>query len=301
MTNKSANIHLSKVMMRKFIFLVQDKKTAFFQYDANGYWVRRLIKGESVVDVDGDDFLPVLYELNTLLNEASELHGVDIQILYAEADAAIAGTARCALQQMQCDTFKIETLESGLERAKNISRKLPKEPLLAIVNDEFLLKMLLPVLDALPIEESPPAEDVQCDNLDILREKLSTSQEKVKQLKVQISLLQAQLAQKQAQKQAQISATRLPDMAQLLVYLPAIYRNFWGVVRPDELALLAGTLNVPEVASPYADPSPDTVLVLRRRLLALPESERDCVIALCRELPHRLEVRMEMRDLLGAD
>lgn len=297
MTNKSANIHLSKVMMRKFIFLVQDKKTACFQYDANGSWVRQLIKGEFVVDIDDNDFLPVLYELSQLLNEACDLQGVDIQIAYAEADASIKESAQSALQNLQCDTLKIEPLESGLELAKKTSRKLPKYPLLDVSNDEYLLKTLLPVLDALPIEESPPEEEVQCDNPDILREKLSTSQEEVKQLKVQISLLQAQLAQKQAQ----ISATRLPDMAQLLVYLPAIYRNFWGVVRPDELALLAGTLNVPEVASPYADPSPDTVLVLRRRLLALPESERDCVIALCRELPHRLEVRMEMRDLLGAD
>lgn len=259
--------------------------------------MRQSIKGESVVDIDENDFLPVLYELSTLLNEASELRGVDIRILYAKADEAIAQTAQYALPRLQCDTFKVETLESGLERASKTSRKLPKEPLLDVANNEYLLKTLLPVLDAAPLEETPPAAEVQSDNPDSLREKLSASQEEVKQLKAQLSMLQAQLAQKQAQ----ISATRAPDMAQLLTYLPAIYRNFWGVVRPDELALLAGTLTVPEVASPYADPSPDTVLVLRRRLLALPESERDCVIALCRELPHRLEVRMEMRDVLEAD
>ena len=282
-------------MMKKFVFLVQHKKTACFKCDATGAWMRQNIRGESVVDIDEDDFLPILRVLNNLLNEAEELHGVDVHILHAEGDEAIVESAKRSLEVMKCDTFKIETLESKLELAKKASRKLPKAPLLEVVNDEWLIKTLLPVLSA--VVETVPFIEAQSDNLDTLRDRLSISQEEVKQLKVQLATLQAQLAQKQAQ----ISSTQFPSMENLLVFLPAIYRNFWGVVRPDELALLAGTLTVPEVASPYADPSPDTVLVLRRRLLALPESERDCVIGWCRELSHRLEVRMEMRDLLEAD
>ena len=85
-------------------------------------------------------------------------------------------------------------------------------------------------------------------------------------------------------------------MEHLLTFLPAFYRNFFGTVRPDELALLAGTLQVPALPSPYHDPSPDTVHVLRKRFLNLPIGEQTRVLDFCRQLTHRLDVRPEMAD-----
>lgn len=102
--------------------------------------------------------------------------------------------------------------------------------------------------------------------------------------------------------QEQLHALQLPSMEEhllnLLTYLPAFYRNFFGTVRPDELALLAGTLHVPAVPSPFPDPSPNTVHALRKRFMSLPADEQARVLGFCRQLTHRLEVRPEMADLL---
>jgi hypothetical protein len=289
--------------MKKIVILVQQKKAVCFSCDERGTWGRQCINGEPVVDLEPvQGYLsPVLKELSDLLNESTKLNGVHVHVLYDDSDEDILTLLPQVLSELQCSTHKSEKLQPWLQIAQTASRKQPKAPFLNSINDEWLIKTLLPVLNNNPetARQTLKSEEERerQGNIETLRAKLSASNDEVVRLAAQISLLQAQLAQKQAQ----ISSTQFPSMENLLVFLPAIYRNFWGVVRPDELALLAGTLTVPEVASPYTDPSPDTVLVLRRRLLALPESERDCVIGWCRELSHRLEVRMEMRDLLEAD
>lgn len=89
-----------------------------------------------------------------------------------------------------------------------------------------------------------------------------------------------------------------PTMESLLVFLPVIYRNFWGTVPPDELALLAGLLNVPVIPSPYPEPGAAIVAAMKKRFLQLPEQERASLIAFCHQLPYQLTVRAEMRALL---
>lgn len=100
------------------------------------------------------------------------------------------------------------------------------------------------------------------------------------------------------QLRSQLAVQERPALEQLLLFLPVIFRNFWGVVRPDELALLAGTLQIPSIPSPYSEPSPDTIATLKRRLLQLPDQERETLLGFCRELRHRLEVRPDMREFM---
>ena len=96
--------------------------------------------------------------------------------------------------------------------------------------------------------------------------------------------------------QAQIAALARPSMARLLTFLPALYVNFWGVVRPDELALLVGELEIPAIPSPYLEPSADTLLALKKQLKALPDTDRSTLLSFCRALPHKLTLRPEMRE-----
>lgn len=96
--------------------------------------------------------------------------------------------------------------------------------------------------------------------------------------------------------QEEVEALHLVDIERLLVFLPAIFRNFWGVVSPAELALMVGTLRIPNISSPYLDPSPDTVATLKRQLKSLPESDRCRIVEFCSALQHRLDIRSEMRE-----
>lgn len=97
------------------------------------------------------------------------------------------------------------------------------------------------------------------------------------------------------QLRAQLAQLKPPTLESLLVFLPIIYRHFWASIRPDELALLAGTLNVPPIPSPCPEPTADTILVMKQRFLNLPETERQCLVTFCRQLPHSLNPRTEMK------
>jgi hypothetical protein len=128
--------------------------------------------------------------------------------------------------------------------------------------------------------------------LDMLAERTLALEQRIgldelRELRRENQLLRAQLAQ---QGKAPLES--------LLVFLPIIYRNFWSVVRPDELAALAGTLRIPAIPSPYPEPDSALVSAMRKRFKQLPDQERAALVDFCHQLPFRLTVRSEMRDLL---
>lgn len=97
---------------------------------------------------------------------------------------------------------------------------------------------------------------------------------------------------------AQLAQQGKAPLESLLAFLPIIYRNFWSSVRPEELAALAGTTQIPSIPSPYPEPDGALVSAMKKRFLKLPEQERNALLDFCRQLPYRLTVRYEMRYLL---
>jgi hypothetical protein len=146
------------------------------------------------------------------------------------------------------------------------------------------------------------AELCDADAIDALLGKLANSEarDRLGETAAELARVSSELEQVRAEKTAleeELKMLRLPDVEQLLVYLPAIYRNFWTVVRPDEVAMLAGTFKPITVPSPFPDPTPDTVLVMKQRLKAMVPAERQKILEFCRGLRHQLHIRPEMRDL----
>jgi hypothetical protein len=90
----------------------------------------------------------------------------------------------------------------------------------------------------------------------------------------------------------------LPDVALLQLYLPLLFQNFWSSVSPQDLAFMSGSLQVPDVESPYPEPSQEAIAVLRRRFMRLPVDQRSMVLAFAQELAHKLKIRAQLRDLL---
>lgn len=288
--------------MEKIIILIHQANAICFS-SKGGAWKREPINGEPIHELNGKQvsLLTILNHFSDLRNEEHLLEGVDTHILYTEGGYAVIADSPSILKKLRCATYKIEALEPQLVLSKTASRKAPKEPLFAVTNDEWFIKILFPILNV-PHESAQQtlqAQEAQeyADNVCALRSELAASQNDVLRLKEQLTLLKAQLAQKQAQ----LSTSQFPSIENLLTFLPVIYRGFWTRVRPDELALLAGTLTVPQIQSPYPDPTPDTVFVLKRRFMQLTDIDRERIRDFCRELPHRLEVRAEMRDVMGDD
>ncbi len=275
----------------KLIIFIQHHKVHCFSCSAAGQWARKRIKGEEVVDIKpgkAGELASVLRELSDQSNREEALRDTELHLLYGQADVAAVTDIPKALAELRCSTWQILRLEPLLARAAVAWGRTNEKPFELEVEDKWLRSVLLPLLSstfsysnqAFQAEEAR-ARQAHDDTLESLRADVQVKRQEVAQL------------------QTHIHALQLPGIEHLLVYLPAIYRNFWGVVRPDELALLAGTFTVPDVPSPYPDPSSDTVVALKRRFLKLPELDRERVLAFCRDLSHPLVVRSEMRDVFG--
>jgi hypothetical protein len=87
-----------------------------------------------------------------------------------------------------------------------------------------------------------------------------------------------------------------PPLDHLVTFLPAIFRNFWGQVRPEEVAMFAGSAEIPVIPSPCPELSRDELEARKRRLLQLPLDELMKVLIACRRLQqsYRLELRPEL-------
>lgn len=90
----------------------------------------------------------------------------------------------------------------------------------------------------------------------------------------------------------------LPDVALLQLYLPLLFQNFWSSISPQDLAFMSGSLQIPDVESPYPEPSLEAIAVLRRRFLKLSAEQRSSVLGFAQELTYKLKVRTQLRDLL---
>lgn len=95
-----------------------------------------------------------------------------------------------------------------------------------------------------------------------------------------------------------IAAWDVPSLEALLEFLPVIFRNVWGQVRAEEVAILARSSEAPTIPSPCPEPSAREIEIGRERLARLPEDERGRIRIACQALMqrHPLAVRAEMRD-----
>lgn len=268
-----------------FALILLPECAAFFRFEGKNWQVEK-INGESWSPLPQlEAVTPLLQSLDKRVNDGNLAH-VSLDVLYDEnAISALPGLA-ATLAELQCLQWQILRLAPLRQRAIVLSGKPAKDPW-AI---EWLCKSMLPVLQASTRysdealqQEHQRAEQEHEETLDTLR--------------AERSQLEAQLAELQAQ----IHAVQLPDITHLLTYLPALYRNVWGCIGPHELALLAGQLHIPEIPSPFPEPSADTLAALQRRLFKLPREERQRLHAFCHELPHKLNPRTEMRAWLEGD
>jgi hypothetical protein len=280
--------HFCQRIFMKLAIFVQHQKVVCYSCDAAGIWTHHRIKGEASAEIKPGKAVAVLRQVledqSDRIHQEHALCDVEVYLLFGVADVSAMTDAPKTLVDLHCTTWQILRLEPLLERA-SMTRGIPPET--PLEDHKWLKTVLLPILTntfaysnkSFQVEEERARQEHE-DTMESLRADVQTKHQEAARL------------------QAHINALRLPDVEHLLVFLPAIYRNFWGVVRPDELALLAGTLKVPDIDSPYSEPSPDTVLMLKRRFLQLPELDRERVLGFCHELPHRLDVRPEMRDLI---
>lgn len=284
---------------------------ACFVCDKVGQWSLRRIEGEALTKLPQSN---AKSKLSRVLNEIKDqfnlpgnnLQGTQVHVFYDQAGVDCLTELPKVFKAMDCAAWQILRLEPLLERACSMETMPPlfSPSVLLPLDDEthaqtqWFMRVVLPVVSSTFFYSS---EAVAAE---LERVRRATKMETQRVLADHEETLDSLRAERQALEEEkhnlvqQVQAMQRLSMENLITYMPVFYRNFFSKIKPSDLALLVGSLTPPDLGSTFTEPDGDTVLVLRKRFLNLPESERHRVVDFCRQLTHPLEVRPEMRDLL---
>ena len=243
----------------------------------------------------------VLDESNQYLNLDDELASVEINILYT--DSAWLSETITQLHALKNTSIQVLNWKSLVDYAcKSLNVNKPslwysewvKQNILPLTSLQNSWKEHQKLLDAVHLQEQLRQSQQQEDQSQIqvdFAKKLADLQQERQKLQIELQQIQQQL----------VSVQR-PNLENLLSFLPSIFKNFWNTVRPDELVNIAGLLDVPQVSSPFHNPSIAAVRTKKRQFLILEESEQQKIIGFCQQLKQQydLHLHLEFQPIIGA-
>jgi exonuclease VII large subunit len=252
---------------------------------------------------EAEDLKGLLHDLCEEVNQP-DLAKFDLYLLYDAVSLPHLEHLSKTLHKLKAARFQVLRLEPLADHAERQNRKAKAD------EDAWLREELLPALEALFSYDDASLAAARKRAEQENEEKIARHRQQLDERRAQLEsaheeTLESLRAKKDALRQEleevreQLWAMGKPQMEHLLSYLPVIYRNVWGTPKPVDVALLAGHIEPPAIPSPYPEPSADTVLRKRRELGKLPRDEQERLRAFCRNLPHTLEIRLEMRDFLA--
>lgn len=264
-------------------------------------WENLSVKGESAWPVQGDhSWHLVLQEINGQLNLSSKLAECWIYWL-------VEDTSPETMQRLQSlhDDFDIRHWSllswQGLQELGLINEQEPNQAVNQWIAEQ-LTRLLVPepLTPEKPEQQEEPQENsAEADLIERLAQEKQQLKKEKKQLEKQLQNQQEQLDY--LKNRLENLATAQMDIDTLTLYLPVLYKNFWGQIRPDELALLAGSLQIPEITSPAREPDSGVLQIMKKRLQNMPPEQQDQLRQFCLQLPHAPQPRPEMAFFFEAD
>ncbi|WEI23746.1 hypothetical protein PYR74_07200 [Acinetobacter bereziniae] len=243
-----SNITLSLCLLENQILIYKSQN----QID----WSIVPIKGEDtfIHHDDQSNVKTVLDETNQYLNLDDDLASVEVSILYTNSNWLNETITQLhAFKNIHVQVLNFSNLVDYACKSLNVSRP-------EILNLTWIAQSILPLTS---LQNSWKEHQKLLDAIHLQEQlALSQQQENHNQIQIDFSHKLAEL-QKERQKlqielrqiQQQLASVQRPNLENLLSFLPSIFKNFWNTVRPDELANIAGLLDVPQVPSPYHNPS----------------------------------------------
>lgn len=133
----------------------------------------------------------------------------------------------------------------------------------------------------------------------IMKQKENDLHKRIKSLEKKLSALQSEIRSIEETNTILVDGLAIPSMEHLMAYLPALFNNFWGVVRPDEFASRVGLSAPPSIPSPYIYPNAERLVELQIKYQELPIMDQLRIISFCRLLMdnYNLELRSGMQIL----
>lgn len=256
-------------------------------------WTVMPLKGEESLKHDHDEgsIEEALKECNQRLNVEGKLKEVMVHIIYSQKNYLWLDKVLLQLKKLENQQLQILSWNTLLAYAQKSFAEKIDFPL----QHETIAQYILPltclenswherqkIIDALNLQQQMQQQQFdaqkQENQLDLATELAQLQQEKQK-LFAEIKAKEQQLAN-----------IVKPSLENLLSFLPSIFKNFWNVVRPDELANIAGLLSVPHIPSPYHNPTVSAVQAKKRQFLALGIAEQQQIIGFCQQLKHNYDL-----------
>lgn len=268
------------------VFLI-NHRASIFRRDPRARWQIEPLSGEEQTELKPshakDELLKLLEKLSKNLNRSSQLNHCQITLIYEKEAVPYLMSFAELSKQLQCTDWQLLRWDSLCRKIEPNIKKIKE------INGEWLLKKALPLLDSIADYDEAVLSQLHIDHEDTVES---------------LRLKEAQLNAKIQQLNKQIAAMGNPEFNTLLSFLPVIYEKFWTHIAPADLAILNHQFDIPQIPSPFPEPSIMAVNAAKRQIDALPEDEQQKLYHFCELLNEHydtLRIRPQMRYFVQGD
>ena len=262
-----------------------------FEY-TNGTWEVCPIYDEKTNSLRDDNAAAnIARELDTHINATSQLRDIELMVIYDKEASSQIPNLSTSLLELQSVSWQLFSWQFVIQKLNNTNNELQINTMKSDIT--WLSQSLLPVINSLgskDIEtdiESEDYEDSQ-EGTAIERIELEKARESNRELQHKVQRLQHQA-----------NALQGLSIHKIITFMPAIYQNFWHVVKPSDIGLLVGNYAMPEIPSPFPEPAIDTIHMMKKQFLALPKQDQQQIIEFCQQLTYPLSIRQEFKALMA--
>lgn len=275
-------------------------------YQSNDWetWAPIYIKGEPLLSHqnDIDQIQMMLDEINQAFNLDDALRDVHLCVIYAENQVNLAlQTLTRANTKFANQIFSSRPLALIYQyyQEKNPNAEIPA---LSQISSDWIQTHLLTLLGLENSWDQMQKHLVELKQQEMrLLEQQKSLENEFKQQQTQHEKEKQNWEQQITNKKQELSLLTAPDLENLLSFLPAIFKDFWNTVRPDELANIAGLLTPPQISSPFPSLSNAAVQSKKRQFQLLSEADQQQILQFCILLKKdfSLSTHLEFQSLIG--
>lgn len=273
--------------------LVLFDSAILFEYLDNS-WQVCPINGENSNSLRHDNAAAsIAEELDMHVNATARLRDIELTVIYDKNASSQIPHLSASLVKLQSENWQLFAWQLIIRLLNNSNAISPRDKPKCDI--EYLSQEILPFIDSLAFgkaqydKASAEYDEYDIDNSDavaIEHKKLDVAsnrelQDEVKRLQHQANALQA------------------ISMQKIITFMPAIYQNFWHVVKPSDIGLLVGSYDVPAIPSPFPEPTIDTIHIMKKQFLALPKQDQRQIIEFCQQLTYPLSIRQEFKAIIA--
>jgi len=281
--------------------VILDNNLSIYEYQ-NNIWEVMPIKGEHNYEHEHDISClnTSISELNARMNQDDNLAQYQVTIFYTQPKANWLSNALSILtEHYQCTKIQILGYELFVDTIEDSIDEDVSSP--NWISQHFLPKSIVKNNS----EQLQEQEQLLNDKLTSLQKALNDDKKIIYQecdeQTNQLNTEKQKLVEQIKELRTQITNSHAPNLENLISYLPAIFKDFWNIVPPIELANIAGKINPPNIPSPYHSPSEQAVALQKRRFDSLDENTQKNIITFGVQLsqhyslkPHRTFSRLFM-------